>query len=574
MKALKAFEKEEWPPRQSQVAAPSQQQQQAPNDLKRKQAPTPAAPPESPAVKSSASSSSSSPPPPPPKATLATTTTSAPEATPEKEDSCADTASTTTASTHDTEDEIMTATTATTTTTTTTHPRDEESSDAVVENGEESKPEPETEKSEPVHGTDTNETEIEDDTKPHATEAAPPPPPPPAAERSQSLPILPQLSFASTVVPASNKPLGGDLQCEPQTQEEVHPAIALTLEAFIEILESPNKTPKAIEIVLDAIYLLVAKRYVSGRAGGNEFMMNGSSFSNSETPPSVASHGGDGTPATVIIQEGDGTLEPQPSLLHRVMESVAKCSEQNVDAIQIALVRTTKSILTSPKCGLHESSMLLALRSVFHVFLVTKSQPCKESAKSALQDMLRSVMGRMEAYDAVMRIQDTPETDEQGKPEEADKDDDPADGAASSDSVKAPPFASQYHADAYALFRSLCKMSSKELPAENENETERPTFFNLQAQSDPMSLHGKVLSLELILLALDLSGDAFCNGERFVYLVQNYLCVSLLKNCVSNHTQVAFLSQKIFLVLVRVYDELLAFRWFADARGVAKVWLE
>jgi hypothetical protein len=32
--------------------------------------------------------------------------------------------------------------------------------------------------------------------------------------------------------------------------------------------------------------------------------------------------------------------------------------------------------------------------------------------------------------------------------------------------------------------------------------------------------------------------------------VQNYLCVALLKNCVSSHTQVAFLSQKIFLVLV------------------------
>jgi brefeldin A-inhibited guanine nucleotide-exchange protein len=55
----------------------------------------------------------------------------------------------------------------------------------------------------------------------------------------------------------------------------------------------------------------------------------------------------------------------------------------------------------------------------------------------------------------------------------------------------------------------------------------------------------------LILAAIDLGENAFCEGERFVNLVQQYLCVSLLKNCVSNHTQVAYLSQNIFLQLVR-----------------------
>ena len=39
-------------------------------------------------------------------------------------------------------------------------------------------------------------------------------------------------------------------------------------------------------------------------------------------------------------------------------------------------------------------------------------------------------------------------------------------------------------------------------------------------------------------------------GEKFVYAVQSYLCVSLLKNCMSNQTAVAHLSLKIFLLLV------------------------
>jgi brefeldin A-inhibited guanine nucleotide-exchange protein len=110
--------------------------------------------------------------------------------------------------------------------------------------------------------------------------------------------------------------------------------------------------------------------------------------------------------------------------------------------------------------------------------------------------------------------------------------------------------ASQYHTDGYVLFRALCKLSSKELPGDSAPETNRPGLFS--TPPDPMALNNKVLSLELIMAVMDFSGHAFCQGEKFVYLVQNYLCVGLLKNCMSNHTNVAFLSQKIFLFLVRV----------------------
>ncbi len=39
-----------------------------------------------------------------------------------------------------------------------------------------------------------------------------------------------------------------------------------------------------------------------------------------------------------------------------------------------------------------------------------------------------------------------------------------------------------------------------------------------------------------------MSPKTFKNGEKFVYAVQSYLCVSLLKNCMSNQTVVAHLS--------------------------------
>jgi len=54
----------------------------------------------------------------------------------------------------------------------------------------------------------------------------------------------------------------------------------------------------------------------------------------------------------------------------------------------------------------------------------------------------------------------------------------------------------------------------------------------------------------LILAVFEHCGDAFRNGDKFVYAVQSYLCVSLLKNCMSNMTVVSHLSLKIFLLLV------------------------
>ena len=75
-------------------------------------------------------------------------------------------------------------------------------------------------------------------------------------------------------------------------------------------------------------------------------------------------------------------------------------------------------------------------------------------------------------------------------------------------------------------------------------------YFSSVPAVDPLALNSKILSLELILAVFDHCGDAFRHGEKFVYAVQSYLCVSLLKNCMSNQTVVAHLSLKIFLLLV------------------------
>jgi hypothetical protein len=332
-----------------------------------------------------------------------------------------------------------------------------------------------------------------------------------------------------------------EMEDDPQTREPVHRAVTIAMEAYAMVLGHDAKTNKGCELAMDGMHMLVTKQYFSGRAGGKD------------------DSSGSGSKAQAAAKK-DGTELPPASLMHRVVDSIAKTSESNVDIVQTAVVRTLRAIMTSPKCGVHESTMLLALRSTFHVYLVTKSPACKQLAKDALLDTLRSIFFRMEAYDVMARGQARKIADATSDTNSKSADE-PATAPGGEDTATdAPPveegpaaFPSQYHTDSYVLLGSLCKMCSKELPVDIGSEPDTravPRLFNTQVPTDPLALNSKILSLELILSALDYCGDAFFEGEKFIYLVQNYLCVALLKNCVSSHTQVAFLSQKIFLVLV------------------------
>lgn len=350
-----------------------------------------------------------------------------------------------------------------------------------------------------------------------------------------------------------------NLHDDPNTREVVHDAVLGALEAYMFALSHPNKTSKATESALECVYLFVSKRYVSGRAGGQD------------------DQSGSGAKTLELWQQQVIDKLPPPSLLHQLMESVAKCSESSSETIQNGLVRTMLAILTSPKCGVHEASMLLALRSTFHVYLVTKSSNVKESAKFALMDMIRCVFGRMEAYHIMLNTAEeettvltttteggstatsttstlgsgaTPNIHDRALPAGAQTPPQSLSFTSVTNEDDLTASASQFHTDSYVLFRSLCKLSSKELPQDQGQEIHGGSGLFHSNTWDPMALKNKILSLELILSVMELCGDAFCQGEKFIYLVQRYLCVSLLKNCMSHHTQVAFLSQKIFLILV------------------------
>ena len=89
-------------------------------------------------------------------------------------------------------------------------------------------------------------------------------------------------------------------------------------------------------------------------------------------------------------------------------------------------------------------------------------------------------------------------------------------------------FASQYHTDAYLLFRALCKLSAKPLPGEDGAKQSTSMMTSIMGPAvDPMALQSKVLSLQLL---LGLVGQ--CRGS-LLYQREIHLCSTKLSVCLA-----------------------------------------
>ncbi|KAL7467733.1 hypothetical protein ACHAXS_007976 [Conticribra weissflogii] len=403
---------------------------------------------------------------------------------------------------------------------------------------------------------------------------------------------------------SARSPLSSDQAVDAAAMEPMHPAVITTLHALCMVISSDSKTPKMAEMALECISILTNGRYVSGVAGGRmklEQQRKMSELTRTDVNGDDKGQRGLGkvVPSSNPAAPGHDGRDGGLSFLGYVVESITRASDSSSEVVQGGMAKALLSIMTCPKCGVHEAAMLQAVRSTFHVYLVSKTVAGKELAKRTLVDMLKCVFNRMEAYDIISRDQEAAKRDvgKQGAngasvdktPSRENEADDKTVGTTSTTvtngsdrstlkNVTAPSpgilddpsnaiglFASQYHTDSYLLFRALCKLSSKTLPGD-ENVGVSSTgglgiggsghgvnFFSTSTTVDPLALNSKILSLELILAVFEHCGDAFQNGEKFVYAVQSYLCVSLLKNCMSNQTSVAHLSLKIFLLLVRKF---------------------
>ncbi|XP_054286220.1 brefeldin A-inhibited guanine nucleotide-exchange protein 1-like isoform X2 [Macrosteles quadrilineatus] len=290
---------------------------------------------------------------------------------------------------------------------------------------------------------------------------------------------------------------------------------------------------------------------------------------------------------------------PGKLLIDRIVETVCNCfsGPQTDEGVQLQIIKALLTVVTSQHVEVHEGTVLLAVRTVYNIYLASKNLINQTTARATLTQMLNVIFARMEsqAADEVSRMKDTPEVVESlelpsvtptpplpsttepssqevvqsllnsvvdavviGCEEKARTGSESGDSANQEangvsltrvpsqesvdvsndgDSKSSPQFTHILQKDAFLVFRALCKLSMKPLS---------------EGQPDPKSheLRSKILSLHLLLSILQSAGPVFRANIMFVTAIKQYLCVALSKNGVSSVPEVFELSLAIFLALL------------------------
>lgn len=86
------------------------------------------------------------------------------------------------------------------------------------------------------------------------------------------------------------------------------------------------------------------------------------------------------------------------------MEAVCKCYDMAEESIELLVLKTLLSAVTSTSLRVHGDSLLKAVRTCYNVFLGSKSPVNQTTAKASLTQMLVIVFRRMEADSSTVMV--------------------------------------------------------------------------------------------------------------------------------------------------------------------------
>ena len=104
-----------------------------------------------------------------------------------------------------------------------------------------------------------------------------------------------------------------------------------------------------------------------------------------------------------ILCSADGTEEEpkqqkQRRLIDVIVETVYECSMNEESDVHLQVIKAMLTSVTSVNCPVHDHSLLLAIRSCFHIFLMSRNPTLQTTAKATLTQMLNIVLQRMEHF--------------------------------------------------------------------------------------------------------------------------------------------------------------------------------
>ncbi|XP_047156546.1 brefeldin A-inhibited guanine nucleotide-exchange protein 2-like isoform X2 [Vigna umbellata] len=96
---------------------------------------------------------------------------------------------------------------------------------------------------------------------------------------------------------------------------------------------------------------------------------------------------------------------PEAKLLASLIEAVCKCHEFGDDAVELLVLKTLLSAVTSISLRIHGDCLLLIVRTCYDIFLDSKNLVNQTTAKASLIQMLVIVFRRMEADSSTVPVQ-------------------------------------------------------------------------------------------------------------------------------------------------------------------------
>lgn len=299
-------------------------------------------------------------------------------------------------------------------------------------------------------------------------------------------------------------------------------------------------------------------------------------------------------------------------LIDRIVETICGCfnGPQTDEGVQLQIIKALLTVVTSQHVEVHEGTVLLAVRTVYNIYLASKNLINQTTARATLTQMLNVIFARMEsqAADELSRqkealvvhqeVNGTQEPEPPAEPVETtvqvpstqdvsshqvvkgiisnmidvvvtgcETENVRTTASESGDSVNNEVISNQSN--------SLIRVPSQEsMDVSNDGDTkvtaqfthilQKDAFLVFRAlcklsmkplpegQPDPKSheLRSKILSLHLLLSILQSAGPVFRSNAMFVTAIKQYLCVALSKNGVSSVPEVFELSLAIFVALL------------------------
>eukprot|EP00736_Rhodelphis_marinus_P010036 Rmarinus@m.1675 len=311
--------------------------------------------------------------------------------------------------------------------------------------------------------------------------------------------------------------------------------------------------------------------------------------------------------SVVTNKEKEDVLEDNHPMIDTVIDTICSCAEFQEETVQLQVIKALLTAVTGAESEVHDTSLLISVRTMYQLYLRNRNAPqLQATARATLLQTVNVVFQRMAQWqveavgvqkptqatvedeggllgqtgsaldDPVERRSDesaleetvlavvqsmVDRVDERVLPDDgnghAEKGERTSASVPSSGSGLSPavgddftnsaiPASSEtFHnvvqRDAYLLLRQLCRHSAKTLPE------------GLPPES--VALRKKLLFLELLQSILQTSGHAFRNSEKFIYAIRQYLCHSLLYNCVSVYDEVFAISLNIFEYLLHNFQD-------------------